>query len=81
MKIGLIAPSPIPFTVGGAEKFYWGLQEYINKNTAHQCELIKIPVKEDNFWNLIESYYKFYSLDVSYFDAVITSKYPAWMIK
>ncbi|RZD17595.1 MAG: glycosyltransferase [Candidatus Acididesulfobacter diazotrophicus] len=81
MKIGLIAPSPIPFTVGGAEKFYWGLQEYINKNTAHQCELIKIPVKEDNFWNLIESYYKFYSLDVSYFDAVITSKYPAWMMK
>jgi len=81
MKIGLIAPSPIPFTVGGAEKFYWGLQEYINKNTAHQCELIKIPVKEDNFWNLVESYYKFYSFDVSYFDAVITSKYPAWMIK
>ncbi len=80
MKIGIIAPSPVPFTVGGAEKFYWGLQEYINKNTAHQCELVKVPVKEDNFWNLIDSYHKFYSLDVSYFDAVITSKYPAWMI-
>ena len=71
----------MPFTVGGAEKLYWGLQEHINKNTAHQCELIKIPVKEDNFWNLIDSYYKFYTLDVSYFDAVITSKYPAWMVK
>jgi glycosyltransferase involved in cell wall biosynthesis len=81
MKIGIIAPSPVPFTVGGAEKFYWGLQEYINKNTAHQCELIKIPVKEDNFWNLIESYCKFYNLDVSHFDVVIASKYPAWMIR
>ena len=80
MKIGIIAPSPAPFGIGGAEKFYWGLQEHINKNTAHQCELIKIPVKEDNFWNLIDSYYKFYTLDVSYFDAVIVSKYPAWLV-
>lgn len=80
MKIGIIAPSPVPFGIGGAEKFYWGLQEHINKNTAHQCELIKIPVKEDNFWNLIDSYYKFYTLDVSYFDAVIVSKYPAWLV-
>lgn len=81
MKIGIVAPSPVPFTVGGAEKFYWGLQEYINKNTAHQCELIKVPVKEDDFWNLIESYYKFYNLDVSYFDVIIASKYPAWMTR
>ncbi len=81
MRIGLIAPSPIPFTVGGAEKFYWGIQSYINKNTTHQCELIKIPVKEDNFWNLIRAYYKFYAFDASHFDSVITCKYPAWMIK
>lgn len=81
MKIAIIAPSPVPFGVGGAEKLWWGMQEYINKNTTHQCELIKIPTKENNFWDLIEAYYKFYTLDVSHFDMVISTKYPAWMVQ
>lgn len=81
MKIAIVAPSPIPFTVGGAEKLWWGMLEFINKHTTHQCELIKIPTRENSFWDLIDSYYKFYTLDVSYFDMVITGKYPAWMVK
>ncbi len=81
MKIVIIAPSPIPFGIGGAEKLWWGMQEYINKNTTNQCELIKIPIKEDSFWNLVESYYKFYTLDLSHFDMIISTKYPAWMVE
>jgi len=81
MKIVIVAPTPVPFVVGGAERLWWGLQEYINKHTLHQCELIKIPTKEDSFWDLIISYHAFYKLDVSYFDMVITTKYPAWMIQ
>lgn len=81
MKIAIVAPSPIPFGVGGAEKLWWGMLEFINKHTTHQCELIKIPTKENNFWDLIDSYYKFYTLDVSYFDMVISTKYPAWMVQ
>jgi len=81
MKIAIIAPSPVPFGVGGAEKLWWGMQEYINKNTTNQCELIKIPTKENSFWDLIDSYYKFYKLDLSHFDMVISTKYPAWMIQ
>ena len=81
MKIAIIAPSPVPFGVGGAEKLWWGMQEYINKNTTNQCELIKIPTKENSFWDLIHSYYKFYKLDLSHFDMVISTKYPAWMIQ
>ncbi len=79
MKIAILSPSPIPFTTGGAEKLWWGLQEYINKHTPHQCELIKIPTKENSFWDLIDSYYTFYTLDLSHFDLLITGKYPAWM--
>ena len=81
MKIAIIAPSPVPFGVGGAEKLWWGMQEYINKHTTNQCELIKIPTKENSFWSLIESYYNFYKLDLSHFDMVISTKYPAWMIQ
>jgi glycosyltransferase involved in cell wall biosynthesis len=81
MKIAIVAPSPIPFTVGGAEKLWWGMLEYINKHTTHQCELIKVPTNENSFWGLIESYQKFYDLDLSHFDMVITGKYPAWMVR
>ncbi len=81
MKIVIVAPSPIPFGIGGAEKLWWGMLEFINKHTTHQCELIKIPTKENNFWDLIESYKAFYDLDLSYFDMVITGKYPAWMVQ
>lgn len=81
MKIAIIAPSPVPFGVGGAEKLWWGMQEYINKQTTDQCELIKIPTKENSFWDLIYSYHKFYTLDLTHFDMVISTKYPAWMIQ
>ena len=80
MKIAIVAPSPIPFTIGGAEKLFLGLQEHINLYTNHQCELIKIPTKEDTFWDIIDSYYKFYQLDLSHFDMIISGKYPAWMV-
>ena len=81
MKIAIVAPSPVPFGVGGAEKLWWGMLEYLNKQTTHQCELIKISVKENSFWDLIDSYYRFHTLDVSSFDLVITGKYPGWMVQ
>jgi len=81
MKIGIIGPSPVPFTVGGVENLLWGLCNTINQETEHQCELIKIPSREYSFWDLIQNYYNFYTLDVSHFDAVICTKYPAWMVQ
>ena len=80
MKIAIVSPSPVPFTIGGAENLAWGLCEAINKYTGHQAELIKLPSKEFEFWDLVENYYQFYKLDLRHFDLVITTKYPAWMI-
>ena len=81
MKIAIVGPSPVPFTVGGMENMMGGLYEQINNNTSHQAELLKLPTKEHSFWDLIDSYYQFYKLDVSHFDAVIVGKYPAWMVQ
>jgi glycosyltransferase involved in cell wall biosynthesis len=81
MTIAVVAPSPVPFMVGGAEKLWWGLQEYINKNTQQHCELIKVSSPEQNFKDLIASYHRFYTLDVSHFDLVLSTKYPAWMVQ
>jgi len=80
MSIAIAAPSPVPFVVGGAEKLWWGLQQYINQNTAHHCELIKICTPESAFSDVINSYYRFYRLNLSHFDLVLTTKYPAWML-
>nr|WP_298059367.1 glycosyltransferase [uncultured Halomonas sp.] len=80
MKIALIAPSGVPFAVGGAEKLWWGLLHHTNQLSGHQMELIKLPAAERNFAELIASYQRFSELDVSHFDRVITTKYPAWMV-
>jgi len=79
MKIALLAPSPVPFLIGGAEKLYWGLHRHMNQLTAHEVELIKVPCYDQEFWPLMEAYHRFSQLDLSYFDRVITTKYPAWM--
>lgn len=81
MKIAIVAPSPVPFTIGGAENLAWGLQNWMNQHTQHQVEIIKLPSREHDFWSLIESYENFYHLDLSYFDMVISMKYPAWMVQ
>ena len=81
MKIAIIAPSPVPFTVGGAENLFWGLQSYINEHTPHQCELIKIASPESNLEELIDSYARFAKLELDHFDCVISTKYPSWIVR
>lgn len=81
MKIAVVGPSPVPYAYGGAESLFWKLTESINDLTEHNTELIKLPVKEQNFWDLIDSYHSFYRLDLSHFDMIITTKYPAWMVQ
>ncbi len=79
MKIAIAAPSPVPFTIGGAENLYWGLLHTINQTTPHQAELIKLPSPESDFRSLLDSYRTFSELDLSHFDMVISTKYPSWM--
>ena len=81
MKVALAAPSPIGFVIGGAEKLFMGMLTNLNRLSPHDIELIKIPVKDQDFWYLIEGYKKFSELNLDHFDMVITTKYPAWMIK
>ncbi|MGK9170945.1 glycosyltransferase family 4 protein [Inquilinus limosus] len=81
MKVAIVAPSSVPFTIGGAENLWLGLLSHINRETPHDAELIKLPSPERNFPELISSYENFSRLDLSHFDLVISTKYPAWMIK
>lgn len=80
MKIGIIAPSPVPFVAGGAENLYGSLHAYLNGQTRHDAEMVKLASPEADFWGLMDSYRAFSELDVSRFDLVISTKYPSWMI-
>jgi glycosyltransferase involved in cell wall biosynthesis len=81
VNIAILGPSPVPFVMGGVENLLTGLQHHINQLTAHHCELIKLPSPERDFWEVLGSYERFFRLDLSHFDRVITTKYPAWMVR
>ncbi len=81
MDIALVAPSPVPLAIGGAENLWWGLLEHLNRRTEHHADLIKLPTPERNFWEIVDSYRRWAALDVSGYDVVISGKYPAWMIE
>lgn len=79
-SIAIVAPSSVPFQIGGAEKFWWGLHRGLSNWSDHFVELIKIPAPEENFADIVQSYKNFSRLDLAHFDMVITTKYPAWML-
>ena len=80
MKLAIVAPSPVPFVIGGAENLWWGLVSAFNREPGIEAELIKLPSPERNAREILASYRRFAELDVSHFDQVITTKYPAWML-
>lgn len=80
MNVVIVAPCHVPLAIGGAEKLWWGLLTHLNRRTRHQADIIKLPGPERNFWEVVDSYRSFSDLDLRHYDAVISGKYPAWMI-
>jgi len=80
MKIGIVAPSPVPFVMGGAENLWAGLLAAFKQRAGIECELIKLPSPERNLLEVISSYRRFAQIDLRYFDLLISTKYPAWAV-
>ncbi|WP_167671052.1 glycosyltransferase [Allopusillimonas ginsengisoli] len=81
MKIAIVAPSPTPFVIGGAENLWWGMLRELNSRLDVEADLIKIPSPEHNLLSILGSYRMFATLDLDHFDMVISTKYPAWMVR
>lgn len=77
--VAILAPSSVPYQMGGAEKSWWGLREALGELPDCQAELVKLPTRENSFAELVDSYEMFSKLDLSHFDVLITTKYPAWI--
>ena len=80
MDVAIVAPCPVPYARGGAENLWSGLQNHLNEETAHQAEILKLPSREHEFWELLDSYRRFAELDLTGFDVVVSGKNPAWMV-
>lgn len=81
MKVAIVAPSPVPYAAGGAERLWWGLLEAFRRYTDHEIELIKAPTRERDMGGLLDGYRYWSGLDLDHFDLVISTKYPAWMVR
>ncbi len=81
MRIAIVAPSPVPYTPGGAEAVWSGLHQHLSQQTDHDVELITVPILETSLPEVMAAYEEFAGLDLSAFDLVITGKYPAWMVR
>jgi hypothetical protein len=46
---------PDPYEVGGAEDLLRWLQDYINEQTDHQAQIIKLPSREHSFWRRVDA--------------------------
>jgi glycosyltransferase involved in cell wall biosynthesis len=81
MNIAIVAPSHVPLALGGAERLWTNLCSAINNTPGLQADIVKLPSREADFWETVDSYRQFYQLDVGHFDMVITGKNPAWMVQ
>ena len=78
--IGVVAPSPVPFREGGAERLWNSLVAEL-RSRGIPVDLLKAPVRERTLAQLLAGYATFAEWDLSHFDQVITGKYPAWAIE
>jgi len=81
MRIGVISPQSVPPAFGGLERALEGLVDAIKAESPNDAELVRLPVDERTLVGLVAAYQTFSQLDVSRFDMVITTKYPAWLVR
>lgn len=78
-NLAIVAPSPVPFREGGAERLWNGLAVELRRQGT-PTELLKTPVRERTLTQLVTGYAAFAEWDLAHFDQVITGKYPAWAV-
>ncbi|MDR3450657.1 MAG: glycosyltransferase family 4 protein [Alphaproteobacteria bacterium] len=79
-RIAVLATGAPAGEVGGAERFYIGLRDALVRAGA-DAEIVYEVSHEANFAAILESYLRFYDLDLSAYDGVISTKAPGYMIR
>ncbi|MGE4373706.1 MAG: glycosyltransferase family 4 protein [Xanthobacter sp.] len=79
-KLAMVAAGSARGELGGAERFFTGLTQALC-NAGFDAELVAVPSDESSFEAIQRSYLRFYDLDLSRFDGVISSKAPSYALR
>jgi glycosyltransferase involved in cell wall biosynthesis len=79
-RIAVLATASSNGELGGAERFYVGLRDAL-QNAGAVAEIVYVVSDESNFDRILESYLRFYDLDLSEFDGVISTKAPGYAVR
>jgi len=79
-RIAVLATASGTGEVGGAERFYVGLRDALCAQGA-DAEIVSVVSDESSYESILESYLRFYDLDLSAYDGVISTKAPGYVAK
>lgn len=79
-KVAIVAAGSGSGETGGAERFFIGLRNALSEQDL-DVTLMHIPSNESHFDAIQESYLRFYDLDLSAYDGVISSKAPSYVVR
>ena len=79
-RIAVLATASATSDQGGAERFYLGLRDALREEGA-AAEIVAVVSEEHCFDAVKRSYLRFYDLDLSAYDAVISTKAPAYVVR
>src|SRR5215475_16107045 len=79
-KVAIIATASPSGETGGAERFYEGLRNSLCGYDVDARIVPEIP-DESSFQAILRSYLKFYDLDLTMFDGIVTTKAPAYVAR
>src|SRR5215813_7844135 len=79
-KVAIIATASPSGEIGGAERFYEGLRTSLCGYDV-DAEIVPVIPDESSFQAILKSYLKFYDLDLTMFDGIITTKAPAYVAR
>jgi glycosyltransferase involved in cell wall biosynthesis len=80
MRVAVLAPRPVPYFFGGAQRLSTALVSWIAA-AGHDCRLVEVESPEGDLPSLLASYAKCGALDLAEYDLVVSTKYPTWMVE
>lgn len=79
-KVAVLATASPSGEAGGAERFYEGLCGALREKGV-DASVVPVVADESNFESILRSYLRFYELDLSQYDGVISTKAPGYVVR
>ncbi len=79
-NIAVVCVASASGEMGGMERHYEGLLSAL-RSSGERIDAVKVASDESNFAAVQETYLRFYDLDLSAYDGVITIKVPSYVVR